>query len=78
MRITLFILLRVNLQRFNIKRQLKQLKIEYKKRADNELRSLPAPQSHVMCNGIKSITLALGFVESFFERGDEPRAYPIS
>jgi len=47
------------------------LRIENKKRASNDATSLPALQSLKNYDGVAilSISMYLGFVESFFERG---------
>jgi len=63
--------------------QLRQRKTKNKKRASNDVTSLPAPQSLKNYDGVAVLSIAthLGFVQSFFMRGDDgdkPRAYQLS
>jgi len=60
------------------------LRIENKKRASESCKNslaLQSPKYNRKDIVISSISIYLGFVESFFERGDngdKPRAYPVS
>jgi len=66
--------------------QLRQLKIENKKRGDKGLRPLSPPgrssvKSLDTYSAISNITTYLGFDKSFFVRGandTEPRNHPVS
>jgi len=60
-----------------------ELKTKNKKRASNDVTSLPAPQSLKNYDGVAILSIAtpLGFVESFFMRrrsDTEPRASQFS
>jgi len=62
-------------------RGVKSLRIENKKRTSEACKNSLAPQNLKDGVLISILSTSLGFVESFFQRGDngdKPRAYPTS